>query len=133
MDAPAFENLDLACAKVGKGIAEKPTDELHKVVTDALSVLEDQGPYALFLFLKTHSKKEMAKNVSQKLHDFLKENPKQHHLLPGNGDLLPALQEMAKDLDNLLLARDLIRQALVYARYHARLKNESKDGSEVEL
>ena len=55
MDAPAFENLDLACARTGQAIAEKPSKELEKLVTSALAVLEEQGVYALFLFLKTRS------------------------------------------------------------------------------
>ena len=40
MDAPAFENLDLACARTGQAIAEKPSKELEKLVTSALAVLE---------------------------------------------------------------------------------------------
>lgn len=126
MDAPAFENLDLACAKAGKVIAERPSDELHKVVTDALSVLEEQGLYALFLFLKTHTKKEIAENVSCKLHDFLKTEPQQNPLFSGNAVIFTTLQKTAEDLDKLLLARDLVRQSLVYARYHARPQDESE-------
>jgi hypothetical protein len=132
MDAPIFENLDLACAKEGKTIAETPSDDLHKVVTDALAVLEEQGLYALFLFLDKavsgKEKKKLAKNISQKLHVFLKMTPQQAPLLSDNADILTSLQQMAKELDNLLLARDLVRQSLIYARYHARVpqKNEAE-------
>ena len=42
MDAPAFENLDLACARTGQAIAEKPSKELEKLVTSALAVLEER-------------------------------------------------------------------------------------------
>lgn len=126
MDASTFENLDLACAKAGKEIAADPPEELEKLITSALAVLEEQGPYALFLFLKTHTKQAIARNISQKLHGFLKKNPNQRRLLSGDGVLLPALQEMAKDLDKLLLAQDLLRQVLIYARYHARLKKKSE-------
>lgn len=130
MDAPTFENLDLACARVGKTIAERPSDDLHKVVTDALAVLEEQGLYAFFLYVDKavsgKEKKELAKSISNKLHEFLKVTPQQTPLLSDNADILPSLQQMAKDLDNLLLARDLVRQALVYARYHARVSEESE-------
>jgi hypothetical protein len=132
MDAPTFENLDLACAKVGKTIAERPSDDLHKVVTDALAVLEEQGLYAIFLYLeKTVTgtrKKELAKGISQKLHEFLKATPQQAPILPDNADVFTSLQRMAKDkeLDKLLLARDLVRQILVYARYHARLREDNE-------
>ena len=65
MDASAFENLDLACAKTGQAIAEKPSKELEKLVTTALAVLEEQGVYALFLFLKTRGGKA-APTIEQK-------------------------------------------------------------------
>jgi len=130
MDASTFENLDLACAKVGKTIAERPSDDLHKVATDALAVLEEQGLYAIFLYLEKAvsgaKKKGLAKGISQELHNFLKVTPQQAPLLSDNADVFTSLQELAKDLDKLLLARDLVRQALVYARYHARVPQESE-------
>jgi hypothetical protein len=125
MDAPTFENLDLACAKVGKDIANSSSDDLEKIITDALAVLEEQGIYAMFLFLKTRAGSG-GENVSQKLHKFLKETPQQAPLLSDNGDVFTSLQQLAGDLDRLLLARDLVRQTLVYARYHARLHEKSE-------
>jgi len=125
MDAPTFENLDLACAKVGKTIAERPSKELENLVTSALAVLEEQGIYALFLFLKTRGGSG-AENVNQKIYEFLKVTPQQAPLLSDNADVFTSLQQMAKDLDKLLLARDLIRQTLVYARYHARVPQKSE-------
>ena len=125
MDAPTFENLDLACARAGKTIAEIPSKELENLVTDALAVLEEQGVYALFLFLKTRGGSG-AENVNQKIYEFLKVTPQQAPLLSGNADVFTSLQQMAKDLDKLLLARDLVRQTLVYARYHARVPQKSE-------
>ncbi len=126
MDAPTFENLDLACAKVGKTIAERPSKELENLVTNALAVLEEQGIYALFLFLKARGG-TLAENVSQKLHEFLEGTPQQAPLISANTDnVFTSLQQMADDLDRLLPARDLVRQALVYARYHARVPQKSE-------
>mgnify|MGYP000138597697 FL=1 len=125
MDAPAFENLDLACARTGQAIAEKPSKELEKLVTSALAVLEEQGVYALFLFLKTRGGKA-APTIEQKVREFLKTTPQRAPLLSGDGDVFASLQSMSEDLDKLLLARDLLRQALVYARYHARVPQKSE-------
>ena len=125
MNAPAFENLDLACAKMGKTVSDRPSKELENLITSALAVLEEQGIYALFLYLRTQGK-NIGQTVSDNLHNFLKETPQQTPLLSGNTDIFTSLQQMAKDLDSLLLARDLIRQSLVYARYHARLREESE-------
>jgi hypothetical protein len=121
MDPLTFENLDLACAKVGKNIAEGSSKEPKNLITNALAVLEEQGMYALFLYLKAQGK-ETGKTVSDKLHDFLKNTPRQSPLLSmDNNDIFSALQELGANLDNLLLARDLVRQSLVYARHHAQL------------
>jgi hypothetical protein len=126
MDAPTFENLDLACAETGKTIAETPSKELENLITSSLAVLEEQGVYALFLFLKTRGSKE-AENVNRKISEFLKVTPLQAPLLSGNaGNDFTRLQQIADDLDKLLLARDLIRQTLVYARYHARVAQKSE-------
>ena len=129
MDAPVFENLDLACAKAGKTIARSPSKELENLITSALAVLEEQGVYALFLFLKTQGK-NVGNNVSNELHKFLRKTPKQAPLLlEDNRDIFTALQKMAENIDSLLLSRDLLRQTLVYARYHARLQEDVEIGS----
>lgn len=120
----AFENLDLACAKAGQAIAEKLSKELKELenlVTSALAVLEEQGVYALFLFLETRTRGgNTAKTIGQRVRELLRTTPRRAPLLPGDGDVFTSLQRMSEDLDKLLLARDLLRQTLVYARYHAR-------------
>jgi hypothetical protein len=125
MDAPTFENLDLACAKVGKTIAERPPKELENLITSALAVLEEQGLYAFFLFLKARGGSD-AQKINNNIDKFLKATPRQAPLLSGSVDVFISLQQMAKDLDKLLLARDLVRQTLVYARYHARVPQKSE-------
>ncbi len=125
MNTLTFENLDLACAMAGKKIAAKPSKELENLVTNALAVLEEQGIYALFLFLKTRGGSG-AENVSEKIYEFLKKTPQQAPLLSNNADILSSLEQLAIDFDKLLLARDLVRQTLVYARYHARVTEESE-------
>jgi len=125
MNTPSLENLDLACAKVGKTIAARPSKELEKLITSALAVLEEQGLYALFLFLKSRDR-DGGNEINEHLREFLTMTPQQAPLLSGNADVFISLQEMAQDLDKLLLARDLARQALVYARYHARIQEKSE-------
>ncbi len=133
MTAPTLENLDLACAKVGKTIAEKPSKELKNLLQNALAVLEEQGLYALFLFLDKgvsgKVKKELAEGICKKLHEFLKETPMQAPVLTSSADVFAALQELGKVLDTLMLARDLARQALVYASYHANVPLQEEERS----
>ncbi len=119
MHTSIFENLDLACAKTGKTIAEKTSKELENLITNSLAVLEEQGIYAMFLFLKSRGGKTDIE-VSDKIKEFLQKTPKQLPLLPKTECVFKALEEIANDLDKLLLARDLARQTLIYARYHVR-------------
>ncbi|MBU1222194.1 hypothetical protein KKF34_10115 [Myxococcota bacterium] len=127
MNTPIFENLDLSCAAWGKDIADdSPSKELENSINKAISVLEEQGIYAMFLFLKTKGGRDGEK-IKKSIFEFLKQTPKQSPLLSRNGDddVFKSLQQICNDLDKLLLARDLVRQTLVYALYHSRLqKNE---------
>jgi hypothetical protein len=114
-----MQNLDMECAKCGRALAQlDKVDE--KILTDALSVLEEQGVYACFLYLNSQGK-GAGRKVSSELDGFLRRVPAGLPRL-GNDDLFAALQALAGDLDNLLFARDLLRQALVYGRYHAKAK-----------
>jgi len=139
MDTPAFENLDLVCAKAGKEMAEKPSKELKNLITDSLAVVEEQGVYALFLFLQSQSgaKKKKGEELSKNFFHFLKKVPAQSPLISASGgsqngkmDVLQALEPLAEDLDKLLLAQNLLRQTLVYARYHALMRDEEPEKQE---
>ena len=126
MNSTPFENLDLACAQTGRSIAEgaqgKPK-ETEKFVNAALGVLEEQGIYAMFLYLKSKSAPQHIENT---LYKFLRETPKGTPLLTQGDEVLSSISEMSEDLDKLLMAYDLLRQALVYARYHVRIVGESE-------
>jgi hypothetical protein len=112
-----MENLDLRCAKLGKTLAEQKNVD-DPLLTNALAVLEEQGVYAFFLYLQARGK-EPEKAMSRACEDFLKRTPAALPLLK-EGDVWQALQQLAENLDNLLFARDLLCQALVYGRYHAK-------------
>ncbi|MGF1641425.1 MAG: hypothetical protein ACFCUO_10800 [Rhodospirillales bacterium] len=114
-----MENLDLKCAELGRELAGlNGVDE--KLLTDALAVLEEQGVYAFFLYLKARGK-NAGEEMSSKAREFLAATPQERSVLgQGDSDVFSALKTLAEKLDDLLLARDLLRQALVYARYHAK-------------
>lgn len=126
-----MENLDLACAQLGQELANVP-DLTEKLVNDALAVLQEQGPYALFLYLLARGKNP-GKKVAEKCFEFLKRTPQQAPLLRDenpsfsqerNEDkfLSAICMQLAHNLDRLLFARDLLQQALTYARYHLKAK-----------
>ena len=111
-------NLDAACAALGHELGtsgQKPKDTENSL-TKALGVLEEQGVYALFLYLHAREKGKFSENLMKFLCS------EDVGLVRDQRDNEPfgALQELAKKLDDLLFARDLLRQVLVYARYHAK-------------
>lgn len=117
------QNLDAACAKLGAELGCAGSKDTENSITKALGVLEEQGVYALFLYLQA-TKKEWDQTMSNKLKSFLEENPTTQNALldptTKSTDLFSALHTLARDLDKLLFARDLLHRALVYARYHAK-------------
>lgn len=118
-------NLDIRCAELGRQLANVPVDKKNliqeKVFNDALAVLEGQGPYAMFLYLKAkHS--AVADPISGKSLSFLKDVF--HNRLDGANDILDAIKRLAENLADLLFARDLLRMALSYARYHLKARGD---------
>lgn len=117
-----MENLDMKCAELGQQLAANSQIE-EQLVTDVLGVLEEQGLYAAFLFAKARGG-DGGKSVCDRVFRFLRSTPQYSPLAgsKGSDDIFVVLKDLATDLDNLLLARDLVRQALVYARYHAKAR-----------
>jgi citrate lyase synthetase len=115
-----MENLDVRCAEFGKQLSELGLEE--KLITEALSALEEQGVYAFFLFLNARGK-NAGKEASKQCADFLSKIPQVGPLLKnGKQDLFARIRTLAENLDDLLFARDLLHQALVYARYHLKAR-----------
>lgn len=121
-----MENLDLKCAELGKQLAEQDGVE-ETLLTDALSVLEEQGVCAFFLFLEARGR-QPGTAISSACADLLRKTPSGAPLL-GAGNIWQELQNLGKDLDKLLFARDLLRQALVYGRYHAKARQPAGGGA----
>jgi hypothetical protein len=117
-----MDNLDLKCAELGGELAKVKTDKGQlvdeKVFTNALSVLEEQGPYACFLYLQAREGK-LGHEITTKATEFLSKT-----LRASKNDKKPLdfLKDLASGLDDLLFARDLLRQVFVYARYHAKTR-----------
>jgi hypothetical protein len=118
-----IQNLDFQCAKLAEKLSEGANKEREKLLTDSLGVLQEQGLYAFFLFLKA-SKRGTPQEVIDACKKFLRD----HGLLQdSSNDLFPGLQSLGGRLDDLLFARDLLTQALVYARYHAKARTEGAE------
>ncbi len=121
-----MENLEIELATKAEQIAEKGVT--HKQITDALGVLEEQGLYAFFLYIKANEKGKQCKafeNLRSECLTYLKKLPYQTPPQSSNDqDALEFAKSLAGNLDDLLFARDMLCQCLIYARYHAKAKEE---------
>lgn len=117
-----MENLDLKCAELGQKLADR-SDVSEKLLTDALGVLEEQGLYAAFLYLKARGGRG-GQAVNEAANGFLKSLQWSSQPAAQGRDVLATTMGLSTDLDDLLLARDLVRQALVYGRYHIKARGQ---------
>lgn len=118
---PTISNLDVRCADLGRELAQIPGIE-EKTLNAALAVLEEQGPYAMFLYIKAREK-DVADQFTAKSVKFLQDVfPK----FKDSQDIFESLKGLAKDLDDLLFARELLRNALAYAQYHLKARKGAR-------
>lgn len=116
-DSQTTINLDIVCAEVGKKLADEINDE--KIINDALTVLEQHGLYAMFLYIHARYEKEGKPFINtclKFLQEVLGTQP--------SDEYFETTKKLATDLNNLLFACELMRNALCYARYHIKTKGE---------
>lgn len=119
-------------AKNISGIS-KPIDTLERLVTKTLGVLQEQGVYAmmLFLFSRTGYEIKIAPCIRKYLLCLLKEIPAFFNGKKAPEDNAAAKEVLAFYSDNvcesleiLLLVKDLYEQTLIYARYGAKAEGQ---------
>ena len=114
-------NLDILCAETGRALARIDKMEEH-ILNAALAVLEEQGPYAMLLYLKARHKE-----ISGEIEGTIR-NQLLKRIFPDKSDVLTMVKDLAQNLDDLLFARDLMRNTLAYARYYYKAK-QNKEGA----
>jgi hypothetical protein len=119
------QNLDQLCAQFGWKIADEVRKAIGKNaenhITKSLGVLQEDGVYAFFLYQASRGQRE--KPGADRLRDQARELLKQAGIngFANTSDPLAAVRDqLAGNLDQLLLAKRLLEQALIYARYHAK-------------
>ncbi|NMC09668.1 MAG: hypothetical protein GYA39_01615 [Methanothrix sp.] len=119
------QNLDQLCAQFGWKIADSVYQAIGKNaenhITKSLGVLQEDGVYAFFLYQESRGSRE--KEGAEKIKNCAKELLKKADItgFQNGNDVLQAVRDhLANDLDQLLLAKRLLEQALIYARYHAK-------------
>lgn len=109
-----MKNIDFLCAECGNEIAKEVKEE--SVIQKCLGVLEEDGIYAFVVY--SDSKDQKTRSILKKTEEFLKKN----NFIQEN------LKEESiyTDMGKLLLIKEIIQKALIYARYHAKAIGEQK-------
>lgn len=105
--------------KIGQINDHKPETNIRK----ALGVLQEDGVYAMFLWLECKDK-----SIKDKIVDMLNQREIQKYLL-NNSTNFPddlnvfyeTLKEIAKDIDKLFFMKKILERTLTYALYHAKI------------
>lgn len=124
-------NLDYLAAtraqKIIKRTSEKASArDVDNTVTKALGVLQENGVYACFLYLLA-KEKDIGKIVVEEMLDVLQNLGwnKPSSLTP-EVVLGHISDNITRDLERLLLAKEVLEQTLIYARYGAKARDASE-------
>jgi hypothetical protein len=133
MSNNSLTNLDSLCAQHGYEIVHTvaPNGNLPKgdraklenTITKSLGALQENGVYAFFLYLEYRKGETGSPETKSQVLNLLRHA--KVNLLSSGNDPFPALQQLTNDLDNLFLARQILEQTLIYARYHAKALRET--------
>ena len=129
-------NLDYRCMEYGQRIGKISDSNLESNLRKALGVLQEDGVYAMFLWLEKN-----ASDVRKELVElFNKEDENTHvklsnYFLKSNksfsqddfDEFCNDLREVAKDIDKLLFMKKLLERTVTYALYHARAKRDKNE------
>ena len=120
-------NLDRLCAEYGYQIANEVYQAIGKNtenhISKSLGVLQEDGVYAFFLYQASRGKTEKpgADRLKEQATALLKEAEiKPFDTITDSLEAVRAKDGLANNLDELLLAKRLLEQTLIYARYHAK-------------
>ena len=128
-------NLDYRCMEYGQKIGKISDSNLECNLRKALGVLQEDGVYAMFLWLEKNAsdvRKELVELFNKedetthvKLSNyFLKSNKSFSQDFDG---FCNDLREVAIDIDKLLFMKKLLERTVTYALYHARAKRDKNE------
>lgn len=123
-----MENLDYLCMEYGQKIPESKENET--LITKTIGVLQENGPFAMFLFLKDRRNRNRTKVIAGRCYDSLMELLNERELKRFFGstphkrqaleEISKWLIDVSKDTDKLFLLKKILEQSLVYARYYSK-------------
>ena len=125
-----MENLDRLAAQTAQAVvnATSQPKELDILATKTLGVLQENGVYActLFLFSRTRDvEKTLADAIQKELFSLCSKLLPDDKKVPESKEerLNFVANEIASDLDTLLLVKQVWEQTLIYVRYGAKAQS----------
>ena len=124
-------NLDYLCTKIGQEIGENGD---KSTLRKALGILQEDGVYAMFLWLEEEDKKEKNKKneenkIRKKLNNLLNNEEVKKYLLQNSKgfrydfkEFCEDLSKLSQDIDKLFFLKKILERSLTYALYHAKIK-----------
>lgn len=110
--------------EIVESIFKKEGSQRSKYINEidkALGVLVNDGVYAYYVYVKS-------KNIIDVFLDLLGDLQKFVDNTKEEKEWEDYFQELSKDLNKLLFFRELLEKVLIYARYHAKAKeNKTKE------
>lgn len=133
-------NLDYICMKYGQEISKihnsNIENNLRKALENnlrkALGVLQEDGVYAMFLWLEGKDKE-----IRTRINELLNNNEIKKYFFDNNSaDRFPddfsefckELQNVAEDIDKLFFMKKILERTLTYALYHVKVGKNDKVG-----
>lgn len=112
-------NLDYICMKHAQQISRN-----ERILRKALGVLEEDGVYAMFLWLEKNKKNNSPGDIRRELTDFLNDEELRgifgvDKFRKNSHEFVDDLLKVASDLERLLLLKRILQRTLTYALYHA--------------
>ncbi|MBN2093476.1 hypothetical protein JW964_27880 [candidate division KSB1 bacterium] len=119
-----MKNLDALCAATAFKIekdsslkSEKDRKSLLNNITNGISVLQEDGIYAFYLFLK---REKIEGQIWPACQELLANEAIGRILRNSMSDEEENIIKMTENMEHLFLAKDLLQRLLVYARYGMR-------------
>jgi len=128
-------NLDFKCAEASEVIKSflvsdgKAKKEAESLITKALGVLQEDGLYAFYLYMKAKDK-SVYKSVEKESIKLFKEAFPD---LDINREGYLIAKDLVSELERLFLAKELLERTLVYARYHAKALGKTDEEGEAQM
>ncbi len=132
------ENLDFYCADYARRIVDGlryedrlSGDEITQMISKVLNILHVNGLYAYMLYVlwKRYSGNPVERKIAARIDSMLVGEVGEPSLLrldaiglplQGAKDTLAVGQALARDLQDLFLAKELLTRTLTYVRFYAR-------------